>query len=110
MPRAPSTFRIHPAVYDDIAQIREHNPDHAERCFEKIDDWERQIRWGRVPQERLTYLRGSGAYNFYRERVGNAGYRIVYEISGDVMTVVAVLPKGDQTYDLEEFARRMRRQ
>lgn len=110
MPRAPSDFRIHPAVFDDLESIREHNPDHAERCFDKIDDWERQIQWGRVPQERLTYLRGSGQYNFYRERVGNAGYRIVYEISVDVMTVVAVLPKGERTYDMDEFARRMRRQ
>lgn len=62
---------------------------------------------GGYPQERLTYLPGSGAY--YRERVGNAGYRIVYEISDDVMTVVAVLPKSDRTYDVEEFARRMDR-
>lgn len=110
MPRAPSTFRLHPAVYDDLESIAAHNPDHAERCVERIEDWERQIQWGRTPQERLTYLRGSGEYNFYRERVGNAGYRIVYEISDDAMTVVAVLPKGDRTYDLEEFARRMRRE
>lgn len=110
MPRAPSTVRVHPAVFDDLGRIKEHNPDHAERCLEKIEDWKRQIQWGRVPQDRLTYLRGSGEYNFYRERVGNAGYRIVYEISGDIMTVVAVLPKGDQTYDLATFQRRMRRQ
>lgn len=34
---------------------------------------------------------------------------MIYEISDDVMTVVAVLPKGDHTYDLEEFRRRMDR-
>lgn len=45
-------------------------------------------------------------YNFYRERVGNSGYRVVYEISDDVMTVVAVLPKSDDTYDLAELSRR----
>ena len=110
MPRPPSAYRIHPAVYEDLESIEAHNPDHAGRCFDKIEDWKRQIQWGRIPQERLTYLRGSGAYNFYRERVGNAGYRIIYEISDDTMTVVAVLPKGDRTYDLEEFVRRMRRE
>ena len=64
---------------------------------------------GRVPQNHLTYLTGSGAYNFYRERVGNSGYRVIYEISNDTMTVVAALPKGDDTYDLNEFQRRMGR-
>ncbi|WP_218927117.1 type II toxin-antitoxin system RelE family toxin [Halosimplex pelagicum] len=94
-------------MYDDIEQIKDHNPDHAERCFDTIDDWERKIGWGRVPQNHLTYLTGSKSHNFYREWVGQSGYRIIYDISGDVMTVVAVRPKGDDTYDLDEFRRRM---
>jgi len=57
----------------------------------------------------LEYLTGSNRYNFYRERVGNAGYRIVYEISDDTMTVVGIVPKGEDTYDLSEFRRRMER-
>ena len=40
-----------------------------------------------------------GSYNFYRDYVEKSGYRVIYEISGDTMTVVAVLPKDDDTYD-----------
>jgi hypothetical protein len=32
---------------------------------------------------------------------------VIYEISDDVMTVVAVLPKGDDTYDLTELRGRL---
>lgn len=108
MPRAPSELRIHPIVIDDdLQQIASHNPDHAERIFRKIRDWEEKIQWGRVPQDHLTYLTGSGTYNFYRERVGNSGYRVVYDISADRMTAVAVFPKDDDAYDLDAYRRRM---
>lgn len=107
MPQPPSEVRILPAAVDDLNEIKTHNPDHAERCFDRIDDWERKIQWGRVPQDHLTFLSGSSSYNFYREWVGRSNYRIIYEISEGVMTVVAVLPKGDRTYELAEFKRRM---
>lgn len=107
MPQAPSDLRFHPAARDDLGSIKRHNPDHAERVLRKIDDWNEKLQWGRVPQEHLTYLTGSGAYNFYREWVGRSGYRVVYEISDDVMTVVGIVPKGDDAYDLDEFQRRM---
>lgn len=109
MPRAPSTLRFLPEARDDLGDIKQHNPDHATRILRKVNDWQEKIQWGRIPQDHLTYLTGSGAYNFYRERVGNSGYRVIYEISDDMMTVVAVLPKGDDTYDLGEFQRRMNR-
>ena len=60
MPQPPSNFRIHPAVFEDLEAIKQHNPDHAERCFDRIEDWERKIQWGRVPQNHLKYLTGSG--------------------------------------------------
>ena len=41
--------------------------------------------------------------------MGWSDYRIIYEISEGTMTVVAVLPKGDHTYDLEKFEHRMER-
>lgn len=109
MPRAPSTLRILPDAEDDLADIQQSDPDGAQRCFDCIDDWERKIQWGRVPQDHLTYLTGSKAYNFYREWVGQSGYRVVYEISDDLMTAVAVFPKDDHAYDLDEFRRRMDR-
>lgn len=109
MPRSPSKLRILPVVIDeDLRGIQRHNSDHAERIVEKIEEWEDHIEWGRVPQEHLRYLRGSDEYNYYRERVGNSGYRVVYEISGDLMTVVAVFPKDDGAYDVDEYDRRMR--
>lgn len=107
MPRAPSALEFLPEAQQDLARISDHNPDHAQRVLDKIADWEDKIDWGRVPQEHLTYLTDSPPeYNFYRERVGNSGYRVIYEISGDVMTVVAVLPKSDDTYDLAALTRR----
>jgi mRNA interferase RelE/StbE len=110
VPRAPSELRILPDARADLASVEEHNPGHAERILRKINDWQEKIQWGRVPQEHLTYLRGSEKYNFYRERVGNSGYRVIYEIDADTMTVVAILPKGNDTYDLDEFRRRVDRQ
>ena len=107
MPRAPDTLVFLPEAKQDIERIHDHNPEHAERILDKIADWEEKIEWGRVPQEHLTYLTDSPpAYNFYRERVGNSGYRVVYEISGNEITVVAVLPKSDDTYDLTDLSRR----
>jgi len=107
VPQPPSDFRYHPAVFEDIEAIKEHNPDHAERCFDRINDWERKIEWGRVPQNHLKYLAGSDKFNFYREWVGQSQYRIIYEISSNTMTVIAVLPKGDDTYDIGEFKQRI---
>lgn len=80
MPQAPSEVRIHPSFEDDLASIKRHNPDHAERILRKVADWEEKIEWGRVPQDHLTYVTGSGSWNFYREYVGKSGYRIIYEI------------------------------
>ena len=100
MPRAPSELTVLQSALEDLRGIQSHNPDHAERILRKIHDWQEKMAWGRVPQEHLTYLTGSpDPYNFYRERVGNAGYRVGYEISGDAVTVVAVLPTDDTTYD-----------
>ncbi|CCQ35358.1 RelE family protein [Natronomonas moolapensis 8.8.11] len=107
MPRAPSSLEFLPEAQADLERIDDHNPDHAERILGKIADWDEKIGWGRVPQEHLTFLTDSPTgHNFYRERVGNSGYRVIYEISDDVMTVVAVLPKSDNTYDLSALARR----
>jgi Plasmid stabilisation system protein. len=109
MPRAPTELTVLQSAQEDLAEIKQHNPDHAARILTKINDWSEKIKWGRTPQKHLRYLTGSDEYNFYRERVGNAGYRIVYEISGDRMTVVGIVPKGEQTYDLAAFRRRMDR-
>lgn len=109
MPCPPSNLRILPDVRDDIANIQQHNPDHAEDILQKIADWSEHIHWGRAPQEILTYLIGLDTYDFYRECVGSAGHRVIYEISNDVMTTVSVLPKGDDMYDLSNLQRRMNR-
>ena len=106
---ADSTPNSSVVIDDDLAAIQAHNPDHAARILSKINDWEEKIQWGRVPQTHLTYLSGAAEYNYYRERVGNSGYRIVYEISDDLMTAVAVFPKDEGGYDLSTFRNRMNR-
>ncbi|MFO7834248.1 MAG: type II toxin-antitoxin system RelE/ParE family toxin [Halohasta sp.] len=107
MPTPPSALTLLQSARDDLAAIQQHNPDHAERILRKINDWSEKIQWGRIPQQHLVYLTGSDRYNFYRERVGNAGYRVIYELSDDEMTVVGIVPKGENTYDLAEFRRRL---
>ena len=64
MPRAPDRLELLPAARDDLAAIRDHNEDHYDRIIGAIEDWKRQINWGRIPQDQLTYLTGSGPYNF----------------------------------------------
>lgn len=110
MPQAPSKLEWLPSAKSDLASIADHNPNHGERILEKIDDWERLIHWDRVPQEELEYLTAAGEYNFYRQRIGRSGYRVVYAISNDTMTVVAILPKDDDTYDVDSLSRRMHRE
>ncbi len=107
MPQPPAELTFLSSARDDLVAIQQHNPDHAERILRKINDWTDKIQWGRIPQQHLVYLTGSDKYNFYRERVGNAGYRVIYEISGEEMIVVGIVPKGDDIYDLSKFRRRM---
>lgn len=109
MPRSPSKLRILPEAATDIEEIQQRDPEGATRILKKIDDWKDQIQWGRVPQEHLTYLSGSTSYNFYRQRIGNSRYRVVYEISDDLMTAVAVFPKDDNAYDLDDYRSRLDR-
>ncbi|MFC5135208.1 MULTISPECIES: type II toxin-antitoxin system RelE family toxin [Haloferacaceae] len=110
MPRSPSKLRILPEAADDIEEIQQDDSEGATRILKKINEWKDQIQWGRVPQRHLTYLSGSKSYNFYRQRVGNSKYRVVYEISDDLMTAVAVFPKDDNAYDLDDYRSRMDRQ
>jgi mRNA interferase RelE/StbE len=98
-----------PAAQVDLNEISQTDKEGAERCLSCIKDWERQIQWGRVPQDQLAYLTGSHPYNFYREWVGQSDYRVVYEISNGLMTAVAVFPKDDNAYDIAEFGRRVDR-
>lgn len=108
MPVAPSKLEFFDVAEGDLATIKRNNPSDAERIYKKIEDWEEFIRWGRVPQEQLEYLTDSPPeYNFYRQWVGKSGHRVIYEISGDTMLVVAILPKGDHTYDMNDLINRM---
>lgn len=111
MPVPPSNFSWIPSAEDDLSSIRDHHHEHAQRCYNKATQWESWISLGaRTPQIQLEYLTDSKEYNFYREWVGRSGYRLIFEISDDWMTVVAVLPKDDDTYDLDELRGRMDRE
>ena len=106
----PSKIEFIQPAEDDLDDIRKQNPGDEKRILKKIDEWRNFIQWGRSPRKKLTYLTGSPKqYNFYRQWVGRDKYRVIYEISGTTMTVVAVLPKDDHTYDETDFERRMDR-
>lgn len=110
MPVAPDEFDFIPQAESDLADIQQRNSDDATRILKKIQQWEEWLQFGRVPQEHLTHLTDSPAeFNFYRQWVGNSGYRVIYEISDGTMTVVAILPKDDHTYDIDALVERLRR-
>jgi mRNA interferase RelE/StbE len=104
----PDEFRTLPSAKDDLFSIAESDRETGDRIKSKIDQWNQWLEFGRVPQEHLTYLTDSpGEYNFYRQKVGNSGHRIIYEISDGVMTIVAIVPRTDRTYQMEQYVDRM---
>ena len=106
-PNTPSELKY---LDDAIEDINSLGPDEGSRVFNKIDDWGEKIKWGRSPRRKLTYLDGSPPeYNFYRQWVGRNKFRVIYEISGDRMLVVAVIRKDDHAYDMRDYVRRMKR-
>jgi len=50
MPRAPTELTVLQSAQEDLAEIKQHNPDHAARILTKINDWSEKIKWGRTPQ------------------------------------------------------------
>ncbi|AQL42294.1 hypothetical protein BV210_06005 [Halorientalis sp. IM1011] len=107
----PDEFRTLPSVKDDLFSIAESDREAGDRIRDKIEQWEQWLEFGRVPQKHLTYLTDSpGGYNFYRQKVGNSGHRIIYEISDGIMTIVAIVPRTDRTYQIEKYVDRMDRE
>ena len=39
MPRAPTELTVLQSAQEDLAEIKQHNPDHAARILTKINDW-----------------------------------------------------------------------
>jgi len=104
----PDEFQTLESAKDDLFSIAGSDRETGDRIRNKIEQWEQWLELGRVPQEHLTYLTDSPReYNFYRQKVGSSGHRIIYEISGDVMTIVAIVPRTDRTYQMETFVDRM---
>ena len=108
MPHPPDQFSFLTAAKQDLLDVADHDPEDAKRIRSKIAELKEQtLQWGRVPQEHLEYLTDSPTgYRFYRQKIGTRGYRVIYEISGDAMVVVAVLPRTDRTYDMDRLTRR----
>ena len=109
MPVPPDTFEFLESAKSDLFSIADSDPEAGDRIRNKIEELREQaIVWDRVPQEHLTYLTDSPpGYNFYRQKIGTSGYRVIYEIDGDTMTVVAILPRTDRTYQLETLVDRV---
>lgn len=108
MPHPPDEFSFLTAAKADLFDVADHDPEDAKRIRSKIAELKEQtLQWGRVPQEHLEYLTDSPTgYRFYRQKIGTSGYRVIYEISGNEMVVVAVLPRTDRTYDMDRLAQR----
>jgi mRNA interferase RelE/StbE len=109
VPAAPKEFNFLTAAKRDLFDIADGDAQAGQRIREKIEELQRQtIQWGRVPQDHLQYLTDSPSeYNFYRQKIGNSGFRVVYHIDSGEMIVVAVLPRTDRTYQLDTFVNRV---
>lgn len=108
MPVAPDTFSFLSAAKDDLLDIADNDSEAGERIRNKIEELREQtITWGRVPQEHLTYLTDAPPeHNFYRQKIGTSGHRVIYRIDANEMLVVAVLPRTDRTYQMEQLVAR----
>lgn len=106
---APDEFNFLEDAEADLLDIADSDPDAGRRIRSKIEELREQTtQWGRVPQEHLTYLQDAPPeHNLYRQKVGSSEFRVIYEISRSEMLVVAVLPRTDRTYQLDQFAERV---
>lgn len=109
MPVPPEEFVFLSAAKGDLFDIAEGAPEAGSRIRDKIEELRDQtIKWGRVPQKELTYLTDAPpGYNLYRQKIGNSGFRVIYQIDADEMVVVAVLPRTDRTYQLDQLTDRV---
>lgn len=109
MPVPPEEYNFLHAAKEDLFTIADSDPEAGERIRSKIAELREQtIKWGRVPQEQLTYITDSPPeYNFYRQKIGTSGFRVIYEIDASEMLVVAVLPRTDRTYQLDQLVDRV---
>lgn len=109
MPVPPDDFVFLTAAKDDLFDIAESDPEAGERIRTKIEELRDQtIQWGRVPQEQLEYLSDTPPeYNFYRQKIGTSGFRVIYQIDANEMLVVAILPRTDRTYQLDQLTGRV---
>lgn len=109
MPVPPNEYTFLTAAKDDLFTIADSDPEAGQRIRSKIEELQQQtIQWGRVPQEHLTFLTDSPpGYKFYRQKIGTSGFRVIYHIDADEMVVVAVLPRTDRTYQIDQLTDRV---
>lgn len=105
-----SLYVLEEPVKDDLNALQSHE---VERVKRKIDGIRTTCVLGpRDPRFHHDYTKlegSSGKYTFYRKWVGNDGFRLVFEVSGERMVLVAVLEKDDRAYSPTEYAIRMDR-
>jgi len=109
VPVPPDEFTFLEDAKGDLFEIAESDPEAGTRIRNKIEELREQtIQWGRVPQKELTYLTDTPPeHNFYRQKIGTSGFRVIYEIDAAEMLVVAVLPRTDRTYQLDQLTDRV---
>ncbi|MFD1643685.1 type II toxin-antitoxin system RelE/ParE family toxin [Halohasta litorea] len=95
-------------VSQDLAGFQAHEVD---RIKSKIQDINTACVLGsRDPRFHHDYTKlagGSDKYTFYRKWVGRDKFRLIFEVSGERMVLVAVLKKDDHAYNPSEYSQRM---
>lgn len=92
-------------VYSDLEGLQPHE---RERILERIEDWKRQLTWGRNPRKKLVRLENPPFdVPLYREVVGKSKFRIFYVIRDGEMICVGVSSRRNvYDRDVERLARR----
>lgn len=103
-----SLYVLEEPVMADLESLQPHE---VTRIKRKIDDVRTACVLGpRDPRFHHDYTKLEGApdrYTFYRKWVGNDKYRLVFEVSGERMVLVAVIEKDDRAYSVGDYAARM---
>lgn len=86
-------------------------PYEVTRIKRKIEDVRTACVLGsRDPRLHHEYTKIAGSaerYTFYRKWVGRDKFRLVFEVSGKRMVLVAVIEKDDQAYSISKYVSRM---
>lgn len=106
---AISSFKSLQVVREDLDDLQ---PDEKERIKKALNGIKNRCVLGpRDPRLHHEYERLGewGEFQLYRKWLGRSKFRLIFAVEGERILLVAVVEKDDDTYDLPEYSRRLKR-